>query len=161
MKKAYLADVSTMEGGGLDCSHTAQHGDLPMSLRLALIAVAVTIAALIAIGTYYGVHPDEGYHVDAFHYFEDHWWPPELGSDDVVYQYDGWSRVYAGEIVYLVLGKLSRAVRFLWTPGAQSFLFYRLSNVVLFSLTLGDSSSCDADGSTCNSSALCSCAYRR
>ena len=52
-------------------------------------------------------HPDSRYHLYGFSYFENHWWPPDLNSDDLVYSPYGNSRVYSGEIVYLVYGKLT------------------------------------------------------
>jgi hypothetical protein len=108
-----------------------------MGYRIALLIAAVATSSLIAVGTYFRTHPDEYYHADAFRYFEEHWWPPDLGSSDVIYSPQGWSRVYTGEIVYLIVGKLSRGVQLFWAPGKWGFLVYRLSNVGLFLLTLG------------------------
>jgi hypothetical protein len=60
----------------------------------------------MALRTEVFVHPDERLHVDAFRYFETHWWPPDLDSDAVSYSVSGWSRVYTSEVVYIIYGKL-------------------------------------------------------
>lgn len=109
---------------------------LNVGWRLAVIALALTLAGLMAVRTHYRAHPDEYYHVDAFRFFERHWWPPNLGSDAVIYSPQGWSRVYTGELVYLVFGKISRVVQLLWSPGKWTFLIFRLSNVFLLLMTL-------------------------
>jgi hypothetical protein len=62
----------------------------------------------IALTTPVNTHPDEGIHVDAICYFESDWWPPRLNTDGLVYSPDGWSRVYSGELVYLVYGRMAR-----------------------------------------------------
>jgi len=110
---------------------------LRVGYRIALITLAITLTSLIAIGTYYRAHPDEYYHADAFRFFEQHWWPPDLNSSEVIYSPQGWSRVYTGEIVYLAFGKVSRVIQLFWSPENGTFLIYRFSNVGLFLLTLG------------------------
>jgi len=101
-----------------------------------LILVAVALATTIAVKTHYRAHPDEYYHVDAFRYFEDNWWPPDLGSDEVIYSPQGWSRVYTGEIVYIVYGKLGQIIERVWHLGNRDYLVYRLLNAGLFLATL-------------------------
>jgi hypothetical protein len=121
----------------IDKNSFIPHQRIGVTYCIILIAVAIVISGLIAVGTHYRAHPDEYYHADAFRYFEQHWWPPNLGSNEVIYSPQGWSRVYTGEIVYLIFGKLSRAIQFFWKLGKWRFLAYRLSNVGLFLLTLG------------------------
>jgi hypothetical protein len=83
------------------------------------IGLAVLTAFQIARQTAFNVHPDEFVHADAFCYFENHWWPPDLNSDGLVYSPYGWSRVYSGELVYLLYGRLSRLIRSV-SPGEIS-----------------------------------------
>ena len=111
-----------------------------------LIAVAVVTAFQIARQTAYNVHPDEFVHVDAFCYFENHWWPPELNSDELAYSPYGWSRVYDGEIVYLIYGRLGRLIQSIFPAGSstascqarapQIVWIYRSLNVFLYLITL-------------------------
>jgi hypothetical protein len=74
--------------------------------RIFVIVVAVLLAAMIAHTSKLYAHPDEDMHIEAFQWFESHWTPPELGSSEVRYSPMGWSRVFTGEIVYPVYGKL-------------------------------------------------------
>jgi hypothetical protein len=78
---------------------------------LGMVALAAALSVRIAVQTTYNVHPDESGHVDAFCYFGQHWWPPDLNDHALLYSPDGWSRVYNGELAYLVLGRLGR-----WLP---------------------------------------------
>ena len=107
--------------------------------------VAVITAIQIAFNTGYNVHPDEFAHKDAFSYFENHWWPPDLNSSEVVYSPQGWSRVYTGEVVYLVYGRITGVASRITDsivgierqgafPG--NLLLYRLLNVALYAITL-------------------------
>jgi hypothetical protein len=73
---------------------------------LLLIAIACITSGSIALNTKPDAHPDEVIHADAFCYFREHWWPPEVNSGEVGYSPYGWSRVYGGEIVYLVYGRI-------------------------------------------------------
>jgi len=107
--------------------------------RIVIILIAITLAVLIAFQTRPDNHPDERFHIDAFRYFEENWWPPEYGSDEIVYSPYGWSRVYTGEIVYLFYGKLGFLLKyFLRTvyPKDASTIIYRTINIALFALTL-------------------------
>lgn len=106
--------------------------------RLVLILLAVFLAGLIAVQTRMMVHPDEFIHMDAFKYYENHWWPPDFGSDEVSYSFMGRNRVYNGEIVYFLYGKLGKIfLLFMGETDANRILIYRLLNVGLLSLTLG------------------------
>ena len=115
---------------------------LPWWVKGGLICVAVTLSALIALNTGYGLHPDERLHVAAFRYFETHWWPPELGADELVYSPDGTSRVFFGEIVYPVYGKIAHmvlAVLDIPDPTQEmrtAYTVYRLLNTLLLAGTL-------------------------
>jgi hypothetical protein len=104
--------------------------------QITLIFLALLLAGRLAVFTPFNGHPDEYLHVNAFVYFQNHWWPPDLGSDEVIYSRSGWSRVYNGEIVYLVFGKIGHAAQ--WVFGVQDnpYLLYRSFNLVLFALTL-------------------------
>jgi hypothetical protein len=101
-----------------------------------LILVAVILAGLVAILTRQNTHPDEYLHVDAFRYFENHWWPPNLGSEEVVYSKYGVSRVYGGEIVYIVYGRIGEIIQTFWKADDPPYRVYRLLNVSLFLITL-------------------------
>ena len=92
------------------------------AIRLCLVLTALTalIAARIALTTPFDHPPDEFVHLDAFHYFETNWWPPDLNADGLIYSPAGWSRVYTGELVYLVYGKIGALARLLpFGPGAE------------------------------------------
>lgn len=104
--------------------------------RITLILVAVTLAEMVAILTRQSAHPDEYLHIDAFRYFEDNWWPPNLGAEDLVYSRYGVSRVYNAEIVYIIYGRLGKIIRIFWKPDEPPYQVYRLINVSLFPLTL-------------------------
>jgi hypothetical protein len=77
---------------------------------LVIIPVAVSIGLVyqISMQSGYNGHPDEYAHLDAIYYFRNHWWPPDLNADGIVYSGYGWSRLYDGELVYLLYGKLIR-----------------------------------------------------
>jgi hypothetical protein len=119
-----------------------------LALRLLLVVIGVTCAGLIAARTEVNGHPDEFIHVDAFRYFATglttHWTRPAYGSDEVLYTPMGWSRVYNGEIVYLLYGKLhalAESAGFIGpisgrVVGAEHYRFFRYCNVGLYGLTL-------------------------
>ena len=80
-------------------------------LFIGLIAITCITSIALALQTRYNAHPDEAVHLDAFCYFEQHWWPPALNSNGLLYSPDGWSRVYNGEVVYFLYGKLGTLIR--------------------------------------------------
>lgn len=82
-----------------------------LALALSLLGSVVYTLAQIAQKTAVNTHPDEIYHVDAFCYFERQAWVPALNSTQVIYQGDGISRVYTGEIVYWVYGRATVLLR--------------------------------------------------
>jgi hypothetical protein len=99
-----------------------------------LIAAVASVVTL-ALASRYNAHPDELAHVAAFDYFGGRVWPPDLNSDDVPYSVYGWSRVYTGEFVYLLLGN-ARALGELAFRIDRPHLAYRLANVGLLVATL-------------------------
>ena len=104
--------------------------------RIILILVAVTLAGLIAVLTRQNAHPDEPLHIDAFRYFENNWWPANLGTEELVYSCYGMSRVYNAEIVYIIYGRLGKIIHVFWKPDEPLYRVYRLMNVSLFLVTL-------------------------
>jgi hypothetical protein len=84
---------------------------VPVTAALACLGLVTLTAALIALRTRYNAHPDEYMHADAIAYFEHHWWPPDLNADGLSYDPTGSSRVYYGEIVYLLYGRLAAILR--------------------------------------------------
>ncbi len=131
----------------------AQFKDLALnSILVTLVVIAGLSAAQMASRTLLNRHPDEVYHVDAFCYFQDHWRPPDLNSDEVIYSPYGWSRVYTGEAVYVVFGQLSKAGNLVGQRNASpqasaqevaerscrnlDFRQFRFMNVALYVLTL-------------------------
>ena len=91
-------------------------------------------------------------HLDAFCYFEQHWWPPALNSDGLLYSPDGWSRVYNGEAVYLLYGKLGALIRWVvrWIEYAPiesvqrtiDYRAYQLYLPLIFSRTVSHTDQC-------------------
>jgi len=105
-------------------------------LGIFLILFAAFLCIRIATQTPYNAHPDEYSHLDAFHYFESNWWPPKLGTDEVVYSWYGVSHVYTGEIVYLVFGKIGYLLNSFLHINNNHYIIYRFFNIILFVITL-------------------------
>ncbi|HEY1684139.1 MAG TPA: hypothetical protein VGG19_05210, partial [Tepidisphaeraceae bacterium] len=103
--------------------------------RLLLILFPVVVAGSIARVTIFNAHPDEYVHVDAFEYYRTHWLRPEPKSQLVYYSLYGWSRVYTGEIVYILYGTVGALIHWHW-PGLDPYHVYRFCNVALLLLTL-------------------------
>src|SRR5438876_4169603 len=80
---------------------------IPLFIAPIFILAPVFVAAMIAHNSINFAHPDEDVHVDSFRWFQTHWTPPELNAPELHYSGMGWSRVYTGEIVYPIYGKLS------------------------------------------------------
>ncbi len=78
---------------------------------LAVIISAVFLSARIALLTPADTHPDEINHLDAFCYFEHHWWYPPFGAAGIRYSPYGIARVYLPEIVYWLYGRIGSFVR--------------------------------------------------
>jgi hypothetical protein len=101
----------------------------------ALVAGASVVSLAIAVGTRAYAHPDERLHVEAFRYFAEHAWPPDLNADGLVYDPYGTSKVYAREIAYTLLGPVGRGLEAalgLTHPA----LGFRLLSVALLPVTL-------------------------
>ena len=105
-------------------------------LYILLIAIAGILCCRIAILTPYNVHPDEFSHVDAFEYYETNWWPPDLGSDKLIYSRYGTSHVYTGELVYFIYGKIGHVLNLIIRTNHIKHLIYRFINIFLFVSTL-------------------------
>ncbi len=80
-------------------------------IYLLLICVPFFLSLQIVFQTRTNSHPDEADHARAFCYFESAWWPPDLNSDVLGYSVYGWNRVYEGELVYIVYGRISAFIR--------------------------------------------------
>ena len=76
-------------------------------LLLIPIAISMFMVYQIARRGGFNVHPDEYAHIDAICYYETHWWMPNVNSDGIIYSGYGWNRLYDGEFVYLLYGKLA------------------------------------------------------
>jgi hypothetical protein len=102
--------------------------------QFGLVLFATALALAVALGTRPYAHPDELFQVEDFRYFEGRAWPPDLGADGPRYSAYGWSRVFALELSYPLLGNagglLQRVVPI------EPWLLYRLLNVALLPLTL-------------------------
>jgi hypothetical protein len=110
---------------------------LSILARVGLILLALWLAGRVAWQTDFAVHPDEHVHLDAMLYFEQHWWPPDLDADGLVYSSFGWSRVYTGEGVYWLYGRIGGVIRAAFDiPEEQAFRLYRSMNVALLGVTL-------------------------
>lgn len=93
---------------------TAPASSLSRRLYPLLYLLVLTTGALaiwIATTTRPNSHPDEFVHADAFCYYERHWWPPPLNADGLRYSPYGWSRVYGGEVVYILYGQAGRLLK--------------------------------------------------
>ena len=84
-----------------------------IGFRRASIVMAIVVCLLstaIAMRTTFNRHPDEIVHLDAFCYFEEHYWPPLPDSEGLLYIPDGSSRVFNGEVVYWLWGRMGALV---------------------------------------------------
>lgn len=72
--------------------------------------VVCLLSTAIAMRTTFNRHPDEIVHLDAFCYFEEHYWPPLPDSEGLLYIPDGSSRVFNGEVVYWLWGRMGALV---------------------------------------------------
>ncbi|HEY1685396.1 MAG TPA: DUF2142 domain-containing protein [Tepidisphaeraceae bacterium] len=104
-------------------------------LRTLIVIAPVVLAFLIARNTRDNSHCDEYVHINAFEYFQTHWQRPPIGSDQVLYSVNGISRVYNGEIVYLIFGKAGALLRHFF-PHSDPYYIYRACNISLLGITL-------------------------
>ena len=107
-----------------------------ISVRLVVIIVAVIVCSAIAWSTFSNAHPDEVVHIDAIQFFEQSWWPPDLNHEGLLYSEYGWSRVYTGEVVYLLYGKLSVLLQPIIAEQLEDYQRYQFFNIALFACTL-------------------------
>ncbi len=76
-----------------------------------LIGVTVISSAAIIFRTKIDAHPDEIYHLDAFCYFENHWWYPDIGAPGLRYGPFGDARAVNPEIVYGLFGRTGAVIK--------------------------------------------------
>jgi hypothetical protein len=103
--------------------------------HVAVLLVGVTLlAAVMAVSTRPGVHPDEGAHGAAAAYYERHWLPPAADSPEVAATCSeyGVSRLNSSEIAYFLIGKFVRLAKSL--PRLPSHQLRRLFNVLLLAV---------------------------
>lgn len=93
---------------------------------LALIMVMAGISK-------YNSHPDEFVHIHAAEYYQNHILPPQVGSPEIRHTYSpyGFSRLDAGEIMYLFAGKFMQLLNPFHIP---TYIALRFFNVMLFSI---------------------------
>lgn len=99
-------------------------------------AMALVVFSLIVVMagiSRYNVHPDEGVHVQAAKYYQQHNLPPRVGDSDILHTYSkyGVSRLHSAEIAYFVAGKFAWLLQPLQLP---SYLALRFFNVSLFGI---------------------------
>lgn len=118
--------------GGLAFARFVAQGNAPVPLLLA--ATLVLIAAMASVSKV-GEHPDELVHIRAGDYYQQHFLPPPVGSDEIrdTYSVYGVSRLHSGEAAYFFLGKFARFFHSLNIP---SYLAQRYFNVTLWALLL-------------------------
>ena len=78
---------------------------------IALILMAGASSAMIALRTRVDANPDEIYHLDAFCYFENHWWYPQFKASGFRYSPYGVARVFKPEVVYWLYGRVGSAIK--------------------------------------------------
>ena len=100
---------------GLVLERCFEQGDTLVVVCLAMVFVLIACMATLSR---VGVHPDEGVHVRAADYFQQHVLPPPVGAPDIrnTYSVYGVSRLHSGEIAYLLLGKCARLFHALALP---------------------------------------------
>lgn len=108
---------------------------LGILLRLLIVVPPVIFTSMIAWNASERIQPDENMHIDAFTFFESHWTRPEVNSDEVYYSPMGISRVYSGEIVYLLYGRIGSLIHRHY-PDLDPYTLYRFVNVSLLLITL-------------------------
>ncbi len=80
-------------------------------------------------------HPDESVHIAAAKYYETHWFPPAVDSEEIRHTYSnyGFSRLNTMEVSYFFTGKF---VKFLEIFQLDHITALRLFNVTLFAILL-------------------------
>jgi len=100
-------------------------------LATGILALVLTMAVVTARDA----HPDEGVHIAAAQYYQDHWLPPKIGDPAIrdTYSLYGISRLHSGEIFYWIAGKYLRLLAPLQLP---PHLALRSFNVLLWAVML-------------------------
>jgi hypothetical protein len=96
-----------------------------------LLLFGVTLlAAVMAVSSRPGSHPDEQAHSAAAAYYEQRWLPPAADAPDIAASYSGYgfSRLNSREIAYFLIGKVAWLTEPLQLPAWQR---HRLFNVLL------------------------------
>ncbi len=98
-----------------------------------LVVFVLALIVVMASVSKYNKHPDEFVHVYAAEYYQNHLLPPEIGSPEIRHTYSpyGVSRLFSGEIVYLLAGKFMELFAPFHLP---SYLILRFFNVALFAV---------------------------
>ncbi|HID02769.1 MAG TPA: hypothetical protein EYP18_06125, partial [Desulfobacterales bacterium] len=87
----------------------------------------------MAVVSQKNIHPDEAVHISATEYYETHWLPPAVESDEIRHTYSiyGFSRLNTMEPFYFFAGKLSALLKPFCLDHVLSL---RMFNVLLFSI---------------------------
>lgn len=119
---AVLAFVRAMQPLWHDYAYTMYFGIFILGL----------ILTMAVISKHYQ-HPDESVHISAAEYYETHWLPPPVASQEIRHTYSpyGFSRLNTLEAYYFFAGKFARTLELF---RLNQVLTLRLFNVVLFSI---------------------------
>jgi|GEM_PF-2221352 len=102
-------------------------------LRFVPLGMVIAASVILALATVTKMdeHPDEITHVQNATFYVNHYIPPEICSEEVLFTYSvyGVSRVDAREIAYFLGGRYLQAVDFIPVP---DYLKLRYLNVLLF-----------------------------
>lgn len=95
-----------------------------------LIAGVTLLAAVMAVTSKQGGHPDEYVHEAAAAYYEQHWLPPAVDAPEIAASYSGYgvSRLNSRELAYVLIGKFSQLTEIFRLSSLQR---QRLFNVTL------------------------------
>lgn len=109
-----------------------------------MLLVALVLATVMALISERNVHPDEYVHIAASRYYQNNWFPPEIGDPQVqeTYSVYGVSRLNTNEISYLFCGKTAAIIAPLKLNEHISFRIFNLlllGLIVLYTLRVPDS----------------------
>ncbi|MGW8158249.1 MAG: DUF2142 domain-containing protein [Desulfoprunum sp.] len=100
-----------------------------------LLFAVFLFVVIMALISERNVHPDEYVHIAAARYYQDHWFPPEIGDPAVTETYSvyGFSRLNTNEIYYLLCGKTAKIIAPL---ELSEYVACRVFNLLLLGLIL-------------------------
>ncbi len=103
-------------------------------ILFAMLIITALTAVMAGISVY-NTHPDERVHCDAAKFYIDNTLPPAVGDPraEGTYSPYGYSRLYSGELAYIVAGKFAKLVEPLDLP---NYLAFRYANVALLTILL-------------------------